>query len=284
MYYYKCAKAGFHSLYDFIDVNGDFKVFNDLDIDGLNSNDYIRWLGLLNAIPIEWRRWIRNDHNVPDNITVTGLNLLQGFIPIFKIKSRDVYLMYTKTRDTIPVSQYYLKNKYDILDNECKDIFIMPYKTTLDSKLRWFQYKITHNILPTNSWLLKVKIVNDDHCNLCNQSEETIHHLFNECNVTNSFWNEMQALFKFIPTLSMFNKLYGVYDKKIPNRIIINQILLIARRHIYISRCHKSYPSIHALKNMIHDTIKLEYEIAQRRSKLDIHLQKWDILPNHLLK
>jgi exonuclease III len=157
VYYSKFAEAGFHTLYDFIEDNGNFKEFNTLGIAGLNRADFIRWYGLINAIPIVWRKWIRKGHTIKDNARLIGLTLLNGFVQISNFRLRDLYMWYVNKSKTVPVSHYTLKKRYNVSDNDCKNIFIMPYKVTLDSRLRWLQYRITHDILPTNSWLVKIR-------------------------------------------------------------------------------------------------------------------------------
>ena len=39
-----------------------------------------------------------------------------------------------------------------------KAICELPFKVTMENKLRCFQYKVVHNILPTNSKLYKMKL------------------------------------------------------------------------------------------------------------------------------
>ena len=55
---------------------------------------------------------------------------------------------------------------------------LVPFKTTLDTKLREFQYKILIRILYTNNMLFKLKKVNYPLCDFCEKELETIEHLF----------------------------------------------------------------------------------------------------------
>jgi len=49
--------------------------------------------------------------------------------------------------------------------------------------LRWFQLRILHNILATNNFLYKIKILNSEKCTFCNNFRETIDHLFWKCEI-----------------------------------------------------------------------------------------------------
>jgi hypothetical protein len=47
--------------------------------------------------------------------------------------------------------------------------------STACTKLHWFQFRINHNILATNYFLKKIKIIDDANCNICQKENETIH-------------------------------------------------------------------------------------------------------------
>jgi len=56
--------------------------------------------------------------------------------------------------------------------------------------------KILHGILSTNSLLFKCKLKETQLCNFCNETKETILHLFWECNIVKSLWLEMAEILK----------------------------------------------------------------------------------------
>ena len=63
-----------------------------------------------------------------------------------------------------------------------------------DSKLQWFQFKIVHRIIGTNHLLSKMGLKENDYCSFCNQSPETIVHLFWECRHFFYFWANFKNL------------------------------------------------------------------------------------------
>jgi hypothetical protein len=65
-------------------------------------------------------------------------------------------------------------------------IYKIPFYCTKNNQFSVFQYKILHRILSTNSLLFKCKLKETQHCNLCNETKETILHLFWECNIVKS--------------------------------------------------------------------------------------------------
>ena len=120
-----------------------------------------------------------------------GCTLSHKCIPLDKIKSCDFYNHYNSNDYIAPVCYFKLNffssSRPDIFvsdldDIDCKNVYELAFKVTLDSKLRWLQYRILHGILVTNSWLCKVGIKDDNTCVYCDQ-DESIVHLYTSCNV-----------------------------------------------------------------------------------------------------
>ena len=73
-----------------------------------------------------------------------------------------------------------------------KKIFALIFKLSKDTGLQWFQYRITHRILGTNSLLNKMGKSPTENCSFCKIEKESIRHLFWDCDITNYFWRELQ--------------------------------------------------------------------------------------------
>jgi hypothetical protein len=91
--------------------------------------------------------------------------------------------MYTilNKNSSVPTAQRKWNTVFDINSNEWKQIYILPFKATACRKLHWFQFRINHNILATNYFLKKIKIIDDANCNFCQKENETIEHIFWGC-------------------------------------------------------------------------------------------------------
>ena len=59
---------------------------------------------------------------------------------------------------------------------------------TTETKLRVFQFKFLHRRVATNDFLHKIGLKEVDSCSFCNDSTETLMHLFWYCNYTQTFW------------------------------------------------------------------------------------------------
>ena len=82
--------------------------------------------------------------------------------------------------------------KWEILIGEqnmnWNKIHEIPFKCTIDTKLRYFQYKFIMRIVFTNTLLMKCRKVSSNLCDFCNRNIETLLHLFYECQVVQNFW------------------------------------------------------------------------------------------------
>ena len=83
--------------------------------------------------------------------------------------------------DAIPTGKRKWSKYFMISDSQWKAIFQLPFSTTSDSKLLWFQYRINHHILTTNSYMFKIGIIDSKLCTFCESEEETIYHLLWDC-------------------------------------------------------------------------------------------------------
>ena len=170
-------------------------------------------------------------------------------------------------------------NKYNMNESSCKQLFTLPWRVTIDNRLRWLQYRITHSILTTNAWLYRIKIINSPICNRCGINIETLNHLFVECEKVDQFWQELITFWDILfHNLSVTEKLFGILESDTENWILKNQLLFVAKRYIYISRCRDSLLSMRAFNILVKDTMKLECIIAKQKGKLDLHYQKWSIV------
>ena len=120
MYYSKFAEAGFHTLYDFIDGNGMWlncpkdKLYKDVD--------YIKWIGIIHAIPREWKLKILNSlcnkENRGKNLCV-GLKLANGFVTLDKLSSASLYNHLNSIELCQPICEFTLITSYGISLSNC---------------------------------------------------------------------------------------------------------------------------------------------------------------------
>ena len=133
---------------------------------------------------------------------------------------------------------------------------------TEDTKLRWFQSRINHKILGTNSNLYKLKIVQDPNSSFgCNEIE-TIEHILWECVYTQTLLMELDHFLENNNIVLGYNKetlILGLHQAKttaIPDNIIPMNI----KYYVYKTKLEKkmlSLPSLLNYLNLYFQTIKL---------------------------
>ena len=96
---------------------------------------------------------------------------------------KDMYIILNHNPETATGRVTWSKI-YDFDDNAWNDIYLWPFKITKDITLQWFQTRIKHNILATNSFLHRIKYIKDPGCSFCAKEPENIKHLLWECEHT----------------------------------------------------------------------------------------------------
>lgn len=158
-----------------------------------------------------------------------------------------------------------------------KSIYDIIYKFTKDPKLIWFQYRINHRILATNYLLKKMKIINEDMCTFCQGEQETLTHLFFECEIITQFWTQLQSYIKDKCNLNFEN--WSLSDILFGNTNLdnaLNLIILNAKFYIYYNKMKQTRPSLANFKHQLCVSYKIEKYISKRTFKFELFEKLWD--------
>ena len=71
-----------------------------------------------------------------------------------------------------------------------------------------------------------------------------------------------------------------IKDWKGPHRPLLNHLIILLKRYIYIQRCKKSEVSLGGLIAFIGSVRYTELVIAKQKLKEDIHYRKWSPVEN----
>ena len=139
----------------------------------------------------------------------------------------------------IPTSQKYFIRLFPNLQSDWKDIYLLPGKVTIDTKLRIFQYKLLNNILYLNKHIFMFRKKDTKHCSFCQLQDETINHLFVECNYSKNLWRDLKTYYQpsfSLPLLRPQSATFGFFDIDPHSSLLLNHILLLYKYYIYYSR------------------------------------------------
>ena len=201
-----------------------------------------------------------------------------------KLKTKELYNCLLKEFTKKPVSETLFSSVYNLHEKDWQEIYVLPFKCTVEVKLRVFQFKLLHKILYTNDRLFKMKIVDSELCSLCKENLETPEHLFFYCDISSKLRQEFIDKFGIIfgvkfDDLTIKRIMLGfIQDWKGPHKMLLNHLLLIYKRYIYVQKRKSELLSFCGLKSFISHIKNIEFTIAYQKKIERIHYKKWSPL------
>ena len=166
-----------------------------------------------------------------------------------------------------------------------KYIFNIAIKAIEDNTFKWFQYKILHRILGTKSLTFKMGLTQTNLCGLCHTSEETLIHLFTECNRSNIVWaslaNEINTICNLNITIDQIEKLFG-YQNNTSFADALNTILTIMRYYIFVKSKSQGTLFMSEYKRLLKRVYVEQQLLSQLNNKNEIFKKKWLKLANYI--
>ena len=193
--------------------------------------------------------------------------------------------VYSKFINDLQYKQKY-KDKWNttlsvnLSDQEWKMINILPFRITKDTLLRWLQYRIIHRCIATNDILSKFNLVESSVCTFCSEQTETINHLFFQSIYADFFWKELELwlLQNFNIELAFENKDICLCKKMNNNYVIMNLIIILAKKHIYRQRLEKKKPRLDIFLTELRYYFEVEKAIYQNQRKYSDFRSGWKVI------
>ena len=99
-----------------------------------------------------------------------------------KTPCKYFYKLYLENIKERPVrSQNKWGQELGVQIEDWRNIYSSTLRTTRNTKLENFQFKLSHRITATNSFLFKCALKETKLCNFCTETKESLLHLFWEC-------------------------------------------------------------------------------------------------------
>ena len=234
-----------------------------------------KWYGLVRSIPRKWK----NELSI-SNAHLLGTNEESRMI---NITSKTAYKRLVTSLIKPPTAQKSLASLLGLTDIDWSNVYMLPRQVTIESSLRSFQYKILNNVLYLNEKLFKFKIIESPLCSLCKKENESVLHLFCTCTVTRNLFEHLRLWLAGISLLENINLepqaiILGIWDTNNDDFALINHILLLFKRYIYLKRAERLGPNINGMKSFIKSIETIECRIASAKGKLSSHYKKWEKL------
>ena len=147
-------------------------------------------------MPAAWRLSIRAANIAPvlSPLPNTPAILINDIlIPILDASSKHIYRSFLAKKQTTPTAKdrEKLSAKYHRLTIDWKRVYLLSFRTTLETKLREFQFKILNRIVFTNEKLFRFDMAESDKCAFCQTEVESIEHLLFSCKISSVFWKHV---------------------------------------------------------------------------------------------
>jgi len=229
---------------DLIDTDDHFLSFENFTCKFGARCTFLNYAGVLAAIPKVWKS------EIVGNIVKGDGEPLKTFSNGHAISStRRARLMLAGGSFSSPIVEINLKKQ--VLN--VKAVYELPFKVTVENKLRNFQFKLIHNIIPTNLSLYKMSIQDSPRCDRCLFQNETLVHMFFECPDVKIFWKDVIMWWNTKrPDNINPNSIEILYRHKpeITSFFALNHYLLIAKYHVYLARNQPETPSLQVLSRL----------------------------------
>ena len=153
-------------------------------------------MSVINSMPAAWRLLIRTANiapvlsPLPNTLAILINDIL---IPILDAFSKHIYRSFLAKKQTTPTAKdrEKLSAKYHRLTIDWKRVYLLSFRTTLETKLREFQFKILNRIVFTNEKLFRFGMAKSDKFAFCQTEVESIEHLLFSCKISSVFWKHV---------------------------------------------------------------------------------------------
>ena len=271
VYFKDWHMCGIKYVNDLIKEDGNLYTWEEFkDIYNTTDNPF-RYYSLIHSIPKNWKKRIKETGTKINEVINVNIQRIKNL----KKPSRYFYaqtIQLNKSKPEKAERKWEELTNTQISETEWQSLYTIPYKSTKETRLRSFQIKIMHRVIPLNSWLFKSKLSVTPNCDFCLTHKETIEHIFWECNISKNIWFKLKEwLENMNMTLDLSSKAVLLGDPK--NHIYLEHIKLITKEYIYNSKLKKKLPSFEGLIPYIIYKIKIEKEVLSKKC----FENKWDI-------
>ena len=248
----KICEHGLYKVGDLYDSAGELVIGGEFWRSALSPIDSFLLFSIYKALPLHWRNILCTNRGlIPLYTQHINLSTFYSYINneginVEKLQSKFLYGSLISRIANMPTA---IKKYEDLYNTESsqlnwKDIFLLPLKVTLSTKLRKFQYKTLNRILYTNKMLYKCEKVESPLCYLCKADIETLEHFFFYCPRVVMFWNEVVNLFrdqlKISKDFEITDVIFGLSNKETYSSLI-NYIILEGKYLPHLSKLNDSF-------------------------------------------
>ena len=149
---------------------------------------HFNWFQLVKIISDKWTQIMKTGTGSTRDLNNEKFSVLinSSHVSITQLTSKCIYMHIVNKIATVPTVQRWFEQNlkpeqnHDSYDSDLNKIYMLPEKSTTDSRTRAFQYRLLNNEVHLNNHLFKMKLVETPLCSLCNNFTESVLHFFPE--------------------------------------------------------------------------------------------------------
>lgn len=206
---------------------------------GITSN-FLDALVIRSSIPHSWRNMLTANYKQDVDRKYTIL-LNQQTFNILQTSPKSWYAELVK-RQQLPIKRQESWAAELEIDGgkhplDWPNIYSRPYKTTRETKMQSFSFKLAHRLVPCNSYLSKIRIKDQATCSFC-EEEDTITHFYINCPCAKVFWGKLSEWCERhidlpLSTLSVTERLFGTNEPiRNTSQRVVNWLVLQAKFYV----------------------------------------------------
>ena len=197
-----------------------------------------------------------------DNIKIPNNPVFPFKLKVLRKSSKgcnDIYKLLNYKSITPKAHIKYANEGFIIDDEKWKKYNSIPFKC-LNITLAWFQYRLIHRIIATNTFLYKIHYVKANICTFCSTEPETLSHLFYDCHIVKNLWEEVQTWIivetGIIIQLEKHTVIFGMINNE--KCRFVNWLTINIKHYIYRMKVQKQKLNIKAIKNILQKQFQIE--------------------------
>ena len=239
---------------------------------------YLEYFKVVTALPTEWKEILRKtNRNVIENYTA------RIYYDMGAVKfTNKIYWELVNKNPTIDTGKRYWEYIFNCqLDENWCNIRQIPFKLTLLTKLRYFQYRLLSGKLTTNYLRAKWDKDVSPLCTFCNNLDETPIHILFECEQVKIIWNNLNKWLSYMLKIKIknFTKEQIIFNNYLgKHKEVINITILIVKQAIYATKCVKDKLNFINILSKVQNYKKIEYLTSLKTGQIGKYDKKWKML------
>jgi hypothetical protein len=270
--------------------DSDNKMINNLQNHNINPNLFLEWMAICKSIPPSWITAIKDSQPTEEpNHWNAGIFAQDEYISLDKLTQKQVIKTLSSRKQTSNNKFHMtMSEKLGLTPDDWNHLYNNINKWSISTKHRSFSWRLLQGTIFTNKDFARFGFKASAKCSFCDTDPQDREHLLLKCSAINKFRQETFSKFANMFQNKLIDEklmLFGCLDTgkvKYSNSVACDLLIMLLNKYIYYSNYHENKLSHEGFGNELKTMERIEYDIAERKGKLEIHLTKWEQITTHL--